>query len=261
MVSPLSSRIMNAEAKANINGRSKYRPLTANNVIGEWQIRGRKRVSGYTADRSESPPASLYCIDKEIGPKEMRARQVENLAKRRKTEEANFQAFNVKHDLAKAGVQSLPGLRSRALPRGSVNMDNVTLVCVSKESPYPGDEFVDDEDDTKRTCQPQLQHGVEEYLELLKQAQHFYTSKEYIPTRSEEAAANSRSSTVSSDGTTDNPSDSDSIFAYEIPTKLIDVINSEDKSDADIHYGYITKSMNHSTDTLENALVSCDSAR
>ncbi len=275
MVSPLSSRIMNAEAKANINGASKYRPLTAN-VIGEWQRRAQKRVSGYTADRSEgeSPPASLYSLDKEMGAKEMRAQQVESLAKRRRTEEANFQAFNVKNDLSKAGL-NLPVLRSRALLRGSVNMDSVKLIRVTKESPHSLEELLDPQPAlTCSSARDRLQHDIEEhdYSDLLKQAQQFYTSKGYIPTPSEEALSNDRSSTISSSGTPSPPedcsSDTESIgCTQKIPIKLATIEEEKDTDDHESednhdYYSYITRAMDCcARETLEDAIVSYDSAR
>jgi hypothetical protein len=242
---------MNAEAKANINCRANsYRPLTAH-VIGEWQRRAKKRVSGYTADRSEgeSPPASLYSVDKESGQKEMRARQVESLAKRRKIEESNFQAFNVKNDLAKAGIHSLPGTRSHPLPRGSVDMDKVQLVKSSKETPYVGDQTVSNDVKGNRTPDWHLQHRIEDYSDLYKQVHHFYTSKHQIPTPSEEAGTKSeRSSSISSNSSTCCP-------------KLTS-IDEEDVSAPRIDHKFIHQSLKFdSTHTFEDAIISCDSAR
>jgi len=83
MVSPLSSRIYNLEAKAKIKN---LKPSLTNDSKLPWQIENRrKRISGYIADKeSESVVVNTQ--------KQHRAEQVESLAKRRKVEQQNFKA-------------------------------------------------------------------------------------------------------------------------------------------------------------------------
>ena len=126
MVSPLSSRIFNLEAKAKIKS-STASSVSSGSVKIPWHIENRrKRISGYTADgesRSQSVNAE----------KQLRADLVEATAKKRKIEEINFQAYNVKNDLAKARIEYSP--RSRALPVGTIDMSKVELIMSSKYNP------------------------------------------------------------------------------------------------------------------------------
>ena len=121
MVSPLSSRIYNLEAKAKIKN---LKPSLTNDSKLPWQIENRrKRISGYIADKeSESVVVNTQ--------KQHRAEQVESLAKRRKVEQQNFKAHNVKNELAAAGIDFVP--RSRAFPEGSIDMSCVELITSSK---------------------------------------------------------------------------------------------------------------------------------
>jgi len=257
MVSPLSSRILNAEAKANMAGSSvyAYRPL-----IEEWQHRAKtkKRVSGYSADGSEqeSPPSSECSFGKET-----RANQVEHEAKRRRTEEADFQAFHARNDLAKAGVNFLPGLigRSRALTHGSIEMDRAGLVVVSRNTPYVNDiqavhcedHVVEDENNYESTHM--------DYVQLLSCAQHFYTSKRPIPTPSEEAANESGSNTTGSTTPTDySASECDPI---EILPKPLNDAQDDFGSVSEDDICCINSSLRPITLTLENALLHSQAAR
>ena len=217
MVSPLSSRILNAEAKANINGSSTYAhmPLTAN-VIEDWQRRAnaKKRVSGYSADRSDH--GSLLTGVSSLDSKAIRANQIEQHAKRRRTEEASFQAFNARNDLAKAEVQCLHGLigTSRALPHGSVNMDRVKLVVVSRDKPYnyESDLEGDIQGDVEVVEKNNNVSLYEDYIQLLCCSQHFYTIEGRIPTPSEEASRNLESvsnTTMTTNTPTECSSDSE----------------------------------------------------
>lgn len=258
---------MNAEAKAS----SKYGSLNSGIGLSEWQRRAQKRaigsVSGYSADRSdiESPPASLSSSSSNRGSnskdlatnnlKEIRARQVEFMAKKRKTEENNFQAFNVKNDLARAGVYSLPAMRSRALPRGAVNMSSVKLILVSDKSPYPGDL-----QNTDVAKEESFSFDYDAYSELFKAAQYFYTSNQTIPTPSEEAA-NGLSSSVSS-SRTNSISEEEELTANATSRKVeTEGPSTLSSASSNAYYKHITKSLNcTNTLTLENALF-CDNPR
>ena len=119
MVSPLSSRILNLEAKAKINIRA---PVPHNP----------KRTSGYSADKESTKTSEVVQAQKQD-----RVNQVESQAKKRRLEELNFQAANARDDLRQNGIQCLPGLigRSRALPLGTVDMSTVKLIVRSKGQP------------------------------------------------------------------------------------------------------------------------------
>jgi PAS domain-containing protein len=265
MVSLLSSRIMNAEAKAN----SKYRPLTAANVLGEWgQLRGAKKRdaststsngsgsgSGYSADRSESPPDSLSSMQHST------TTTYESLVKKRKTEVDTFQAFNVKNDLAKAGVQCLPGLRSRALPRGSVDMSRVKLVLSSKDNPYLGDQCEPGHGNGNGNGHGHTTriHSSEDYSDLFKATQQFYTSDQSIPAFSEEGTSTLGSdSTSNSISTSPSDSESESVdFQHKDEKNMVgDMIMSMNyDTSSNVYCNHITKHLNPSnTLTLCNAL-------
>jgi hypothetical protein len=129
MVTPLSSRIISLEAKVKIKNTS-YRKHAASTKM-PWQLESRrKRISGYTADRDS--PSQVVPAEKRF-----RAEQVELNAKRRKIEEGNFQAHNVKKDLANAnmnsGVKCCP--KARNLVAGSIDISNVELVMAKDHKP------------------------------------------------------------------------------------------------------------------------------
>jgi hypothetical protein len=266
MVSPLSSRILNAEAQAKI---AIYYPPVNNplavNVIEDWQQRAKsnKRVSGYSADRSDHEilPSRFCSLDKAV-----RAQQVGNHAKRRRTEEASFQAFNARSDLANSGVNCLPGLigRSRALPHGSFNMNEVKLIVVSRNNPYEDDiepiESVNKTNDISSN---------EDYMQLISCSQHFYTTMGRVPTPSVEAA-NERSNNENASntiGTMNTPTECSSIsegLPNDIIPKPQDKGYVQDKetvgaSEDMIHR--ISSSKSSTTITLEDALAPSETAR
>lgn len=282
MVSPLSSRILNAEAKANINGSPfPYRPLTKN-VMESWQ-RQKKRVSGYSADCDmKNPPASTLCsLDKQV-----RAHQVEISAKRRRIEELNFQASNVREDLARAGIHCLPGLigRSHALPHNSVDMDKVRLVTNSSKSP-----FIEKEDDQQQPPQKQqlppqqqqlqrpVEYPVSDCFNLLNSCQHFYTTTNgRIPTPSEDAVNEPNSNndesnslnTTTDEAPSSSSSDNDSLEgnAIGIPVNM-NMLGQDFSNDVSSSSRCCSPLpfMNWSMDTcvlrLDEAIATFDSAR
>lgn len=259
MVSPLSSRMMNAEAKA--NGASSYarRPLTAN-VIEEWKKKAKKRVSGYWADRSdqESPPMGAYSLDKEI-----RAKQVEIHAKRRRLEESAFQAHNARNDLKKAGISCPPGLvgRSRALLVGSVDMSKVNLVVVSNDQVVSGKK----EEKQSQVEVVKTQQGLasfDEYSQLLSLSQQYYITKGRIPTPSEEEPEERCSDTTGTNSTGTN-SDSSDYEPPEILPKLLEIQEEQKASHSipDYVIQCIGSSLDASRLSLEEALMNMNSAR
>lgn len=253
MVSPLSSRVLNAEAIANIGGSSAYarRPFFRE----EWQhpVKTKKRISGYSADRSdqESPPCSECSLGKET-----RANQVEQGAKRRRTEKVDFQAFHARNDLAEAGVNCLPG--------GSIETDRVGLIVVSRNNPYVNDLQV-------AHCQD---HAVEDannyesthmdYMQLLSCAQHFYTSNRPIPTPSEEAA-NERSNYESFSNTTGSTTPTDYSASEADPAEILPKPLNDAQDDfvsvSEDGISCINSSLSPMAFTLENALLHNQAAR
>jgi hypothetical protein len=251
--------MMNAEAKA--NGANSYarRPLTAN-VIEEWKKKAKKRVSGYWADRSdqESPSMGAYSLDKEI-----RAKQVEIHAKRRRLEESAFQAHNARNDLKKAGISCPPGLvgRSRALLVGSVDMSKVNLVVVSNDQVVSGKkEEKQSQVEVVKTQQDLASFG--EYSKLLSLSQQYYITKGRIPTPSEEEPEERFSDTTGTNSTGTN-SDSSDYEPPEILPKLLEIQEEQKASHSipDYVIQCIGSSLDASRLSLEEALMNMNSAR
>ena len=228
MVSPLSSRILNLEAKAKINREIIHAPLPP--TAGRTWIRSNsksKRVSGYSADR-ESASVSVP-IQYE---KQKRVDQVEAQAKRRKIDELNFQAANVREDLKESGIQCRPGLfgRSRALPIGSVDMSTVKLIVRSKGQPC--------HEAVSRKLPPDEVPSTETYSDLLIACQSFYKTNGPINFAAVNAdgyhdRAPSTTSTITTgesiSPTSDGDSDSDDIPLI-IPARLKESTRKEGKN-------------------------------
>lgn len=196
MVSPLSSRIFNLEAKAKI----KTSATAAVNAKIPWHIENRrKRISGYTAD-GESRSHSVNA------EKQLRADQVEANAKKRKVEESNFQAYNVKNDLANAGIKYSP--RSRALPVGMIDMSKVELIMSSKYQPdYLSQNNTDNQDSTF------MDYNAELFSSMISETRHFYNGKQKKFRSSQRVAIKAdsvTSSTTMNTSPSESPFDSDS---------------------------------------------------
>lgn len=131
MVTPLSSRIIDLEAKVKIKNASNHKHVASTKL--PWQLESRRKyISGYTSDtdsHSQIVPAK----------KRFRAEQVEANAKRRKIEEENFQAHNIKKDLANANSKVNTGVkyspRARNLANDSIDISNVNLVMAKDYRP------------------------------------------------------------------------------------------------------------------------------
>lgn len=289
MVSPLSSRILNAEAKANIKGGNTcYRPLLSQSVMESWERQRKRGISGYSADRERdtaSSPLSVQCSFQ----KQMRTNIVEAQAKRRRTEELNYQAFNVKNDLSTAGVSSLPFLgRQKALPPGSVDMSRVELIIATKDSPYYSNGYCADDDQTEQgACAPFNQRqeldNFQNYTALLDSCQSFYTGK--IPTPSAYAAIENKMEAQTSDSadsrnTGSSPSsisseDGQDVDLLQLPAKLVEENDASVTSNSDYDdtahqkdekaalFDFITSPVNLDKRalTLEEALITSNPAR
>ena len=114
MVSPLSTRLLNLEAKA---GSASYAQFAKNNQISrlEWrQLAQAKSVSGYSADK-ESIHSNNVTTSVE---KEQRAKLIGLASQKRKKDELHYQAASARSTLAQGGhlhKHTLLG-SSRALP-------------------------------------------------------------------------------------------------------------------------------------------------
>jgi hypothetical protein len=248
---PLSSRLLDAHAKANIDSSSAYarRPFFRE----EWEhpVNTKKRISGYSADRSEqeSPP----CSECSLGNKETRANQVEQGAKRRRTEKIDFQAFYARNDLAEAGVNCLPG--------GSIETDRVGLIVVSKNNPYVNDLQVVHSQDQAVEDANNYESTHMDYMQLFSCAQHFYTSNRPIPTPFEEAANELSNYERFSDTTgSTTPSSSEADPAEILPKPLNDA-HDDSVSVSEDGISCINSSLSPMSFTLENALLHNQAAR
>ena len=190
-------------------------------------------------------------------------------------EDANFSAYIARSDLAKAGVKCIPGLkgRVRALPQGLINMDNVKLIVVSRDSPYS-------------SCDKEVQHGVEpsstslntssadkedyaphDYAQLLTSSKHFYSKSGRIPTPSEEGAdkryryfnaSECGSNTTGTITPLSGGSDSGAEWDLEIPAK----VNHRGTVSAQDDKILPKKSLNPvDSMTMESAIMCSDAAR
>jgi hypothetical protein len=130
MVTPLSSSIVHFEGKAKIKNATHHKHAESTNKL-QWQFeRRRKHISNDTADREDASQV--------VTPmKRLRARKVEENAKRRKIEERNFQAHNVKNDLVDDSVRWECSSRSPVIAGavGSIEMSNVGLVMAKDHGP------------------------------------------------------------------------------------------------------------------------------
>jgi len=284
MVSPLSSRILNAEAKANIKGghNTCYRPLLSQSVMESWERQRKRGISGYSADRERdnaSSPLSVQCSFQ----KRMRTNIVEAQAKRRRTEELNYQAYNVKNDLSTAGVSSLPFLgRQKALPPGSVDMSSVELIIATKDSPYYSNDYCAGDDRTEQGAgatfnQRQELDNFQNYTALLDSCQSFYTGK--LPTPSGEAAFETQTSDSADSRNTGsslssiNSEDDQDVVPLQLPAKLVEESDASVNSNCDdtAHqrdekaalFDFVTSPVNLDKRalTLEEALITSNPAR
>ncbi len=199
MVSPLSSRLVTLTLKAKIKS-STASSVNASNSKIPWHIENRrKRISGYTADGERSGSQAVNA------EKQLRADQVEAHAKKRKIEEKNFQAHNVKNDLAKAGIEYSP--RSRALPVGTIDMSKVELVMSSKYKPEQHSQTNGigghDQEDISAL------YSTETFASLISSTRHFYNGRRKKFRSSSQRVENSESVTST---TTMNTSPSESPF-------------------------------------------------
>ncbi len=254
MVSPLSSRIINLEAKVKIKKRIKE----PDNSNFPWQLESRKkRISGYTADGE----GVLHEVSSE---KRLNAEKVEANAKRRRTEEKNFQAHNVQNDLAAAGKVYIP--RSRALPLGTVDMSRVELVTSSK---YQEESAAADTkgDSLNNTMSAYEEHSA--YASLFEASTAFYhgTKKQQKHCRISRSSARSiTSETTGSTSLSSSPfySDEDEVASPYPPPPVqlpVKVFKGLAEKVQEYKVSSILSTAKSNFMSLESALVSSESAR
>ena len=223
MVSPLSSRILNLEAKAKISRDIIHAPLppTADRAWARGNLKT-KRVSGYSADRESQRPSPPI-----QSAKQKRVNHVETQAKKRRIDELNFQAANVREDLKESGIQCLPGLfgRSRALPVGSVDMSSVKLVVRSKGQPC--------HEATSSKLPADQVPCTNTYSDLLYACQSFYKINGPITDVNADVyhdRAPSATSTITTSESVTSTSDGDSDSELIIPARLKERTSKEKAS-------------------------------
>lgn len=246
MVSPLSSRIYNLEAKVKIKNSTEARK----SYKLPWQIENRrKRISGYVADR-ESP--SMVVNDE----KQLRAEQVQGHAKKRKIEEQNFEAHNVKNDLANAGINFVP--RSRALPEGSIDMSNVELIMSSN--------YLPDKRSTTNATSNNYRSSIDvtlDYMSLIDATKDHYkatkANKKNEKVRSKALSTTSTSSTTGDSSPCDSDYfEDDHFFTASTLPGLAEKVNMFKHSNT--ISDFLSSSKNNFIN-LHDALSICDSAR
>jgi len=97
---------------------------------------GVKRVSGYSADKESANSNSITCIKKR-----KRANIAGMTAKKRKVDELHYQAASTRSTLAQGNKLSAR-FQTRgpcALPHGSIDINIVKLITVSRNNPYAQD--------------------------------------------------------------------------------------------------------------------------
>lgn len=135
MVSPLSSRIFSLEAKKTNKSFPSQFPGQGEGT-GAVGAGGKKRISGYMADRESRDSPTIRVSDK----KSRRSNEVELTAKRQKLAQLNFQASRARADLADVGIHCPAGIfvgKSKLhFPGPPIDKSKVELYIATKEKPY-----------------------------------------------------------------------------------------------------------------------------
>lgn len=245
MVSPLSTRLFNLEAKANSDNYHQF-------IRNFHQLAHAKRVSGYSADK-ESVQSNSAITSTE---KENRAKSIGLASKKRKNDELHHQAASARSTLAQGGhlhKRSLQG-SSRAFPQKGIDMKRAKLITVSRDNPY--------EEKTEKVdvYDPSI------YSEMVESSKHFYSlggrrlsNDRNNAIQSQEEGSNATNSTISSKS---SDKESDDGTTYEIPPRFEDGYQNVDikNSERDI----LKDAINHlavCTTTLEEAFNTQSSPR
>ena len=202
MASPLNCRILNHQT----NDSSMSLSTRNIKVIASSYGRGRKRISGYSVD-GESISLHATSLDKQ-----MRADHIEAHAKKRKTEENNYQALNARNDVKNTEISpsSRISCQSRVLSHESIDLSTVDLITVSKNRPYIPEKYNSEINETNNHC---IDSAM--YIDLLEICRPFYA----LPGGSTHKNISYRSvSTPSSPSMTDSDTNT-----YTSPPKLVDL--------------------------------------
>ena len=204
MASPLNCRILNHQT----NDSSMSLSTRNIKVIASSYGRGRKRISGYSVD-GESISLHATSLDKQ-----MRADHIEAHAKKRKTEENNYQALNARNEVKITGISppSRISCQSRVLSHESIDLSAVDLITVSKNRPYIPEKYNSETNETNNHC---IDSAM--YVDLLQITRPFYALTSGSIHRN---ISNRSVSTPSSPSISGTDSDTNT---YISPPKLIDL--------------------------------------
>ena len=204
MAPPLNCRILNHQTNTSSMSLSTRNIKTIASSYG----RGRKRISGYSVD-GESISLHATSLDKQ-----MRADHIEAHAKKRKTEENNYQALNARNEVKITGISppSRISCQSRVLSHESIDLSAVDLITVSKNRPYIPEKYNSETNETNDHC---IDSAM--YVDLLQITRPFYALTGGSIHRNISNRSVSTSSSPSISGT-----DSDT-NTYISPPKLIDL--------------------------------------
>jgi len=159
MVSTLSTRLLDIETKAG----SINLPPSAKVKRQEWRKLARaESSSGYSADKESANSNSVTCIEKQ-----RRANSVRMTAKKRKIDELHYQAASARSTLPQVNMLSTR-IQTRgpcALPNGSIDINAVKLITVSKNNPYTPDIPAKSVD----------VFGLSIYSEMIQSSKQFYS--------------------------------------------------------------------------------------
>lgn len=273
MVSPISSRIKKAEAKANL----KRTTFASKNVTKQKKIpKPKKHTSGYSADK-DSPTSSVCSMT--LGTKSLRAQTVEENSKRRKMEELNYQAFNVKRDM-EAGVISKESCNPIVDDTASLHNKTIKDIDLKKVRQIISQDYdqhnISNDDVMRETI---CNEEEIDYNDLLYSCQHFYSSSDPIPTPSEEETdamrgqrrlekfSNHSYSTLSSESGSSTPTPDEEMTTSDISDLFRNNANEREKNDDRNHHStnhffkYSRENTMPSTMTLEEAIESGHIAR
>lgn len=177
MVSTISTRIIKAEAKANLKQTS-----FASTTFANHKIPKKKRTSGYSADK-DSPASSVCSMTREA--KSLRAQAVEENAKRRKIEELNYQASNANRDI-QAGVDLTKNVSNLYVDEYAASPHSKIMTSIDKGNVQRIYSNGYDPNNNSLAEESNFDGKEVDYSDLLYSCQHFYCSNGPIPTPSEE---------------------------------------------------------------------------
>jgi len=220
MVSPLSTRLFNLEAKASSINLPPFAKLKRQ----EWQKLARvKRISGYSADKESARSSGIYSMEKQ-----MRANIVGMTAKKRKIDELHYQAATARSTLGRGDNSSTRSQTRRpsALPHGSIDTNAVKLITVSRNNPYTQEIPAKNEDEFDLSIYSEMVQSCKQFYNIHGLTPLINDTKNSIPNQEESIiscdATDSTKSNISSD------TDSDDGTLVGIPARFEDYNQKDD---------------------------------